>query len=97
MLPIAPTWYTSTLVGALVGHAIPEEFALDFAMPITFLAMVAPMLKTLPHVAAALTSVGLALALAGLPHGAGLMVAAVAAMVVGAGAEAWLARRGAAA
>jgi predicted branched-subunit amino acid permease len=96
MLPIAPTWYTSTLVGALVGHAIPEEFALDFAMPITFLAMVAPMLKTLPHVAAALTSVVLALVLAGLPHGAGLMVAAVAAMVVGAGAETWLARRGAA-
>jgi len=93
MLPIAPTWYLSTLAGALVGQTIPEAFALDFAMPITFLAMVAPMLKTLPHVAAALTSVGVALALAGLPHGAGLMVAAVAAMVVGASAEAWLANR----
>ena len=97
MLPITPIWYAATLAGALVGQTIPEQFALDFAMPITFLAMVAPMLKTLPHVAAAFTSVGLALALAGLPHGAGLMVAAVAAMVVGAGAEAWLARRGAAA
>ncbi|MEZ5720575.1 MAG: AzlC family ABC transporter permease [Paracoccaceae bacterium] len=96
MILIAPTWYLATLVGALVGQAIPEELALDFAMPITFLAMIAPMLKTLPHVAAALTSIGLALALSGLPHGAGLMVAAVAAMAVGAGTETWLAHRRAA-
>ena len=97
MILIAPTWYLATLAGALVGQAIPEALALDFAMPITFLAMIAPMLKTLPHVVAALTSIGLALALAGLPHGAGLMVAALAAMVAGAGAETWLARRGQAA
>ncbi len=93
MLFAAPAWYIATLAGALVGQAIPETFALDFAMPIAFLAMVAPMLKTLPHVAAALTSVGLALALTGLPNGAGLLVAAVAAMLVGAGTEHWLARR----
>lgn len=93
MLLIAPAWYGATLTGALVGKTIPEAFALDFAMPITFLAMVAPMLKTLPHLAAALTSIGLALALSGLPGGAGLLVAAAAAMLVGAGTELWLARR----
>ena len=71
MLLAAPSWYAATLAGALAGQAIPEEYALDFAVPIAFLAMVAPMLKTLPHLAAALTSVGLALALTGLPHGAG--------------------------
>ncbi|MCB1328060.1 MAG: AzlC family ABC transporter permease [Maritimibacter sp.] len=97
MLLTAPGWYLATFVGARVGQAIPEAMALDFAMPITFLAMLAPMLKTLPHVAAALTSVALALALSGLPHGAGLMVAAGAAMGVGAGTESWLARRGGAA
>ena len=93
MLFIAPSWYLATLAGALLGRAIPEGLALDFAMPITFLAMVAPMLKTLPHVAAALTSVVLALALGGLPHGTGLLLAALAAMAVGAGAEILLQRR----
>ena len=93
MLFVAPAWYLATLAGALVGQAIPDGFALDFAMPITCLAMVAPMLKTLPHLVAALTSIGLALALGGLPHGAGLLVAAVAAMGAGAGTEALLERR----
>ena len=87
MVFIAPAWYAATLAGALLGQAIPEEFALDFAMPITFLAMVAPMLKTGPHLAAALTSILLALALAGLPYGSGLLVAAAAAMAVGAATE----------
>lgn len=92
---MAPLWYGATYLGARLGDAIPEALALDFAMPITFLAMVAPMLKSAAHVAAALTSVLLALALAGLPHGAGLLLAAVAAMAVGAGTEVWLGQRAA--
>lgn len=87
--PVCPLWYVFTLVGALVGTAIPDWMALDFAVPITFLAIVAPMLRTLAHVAAAATSVVLALILAGLPFSLGLMVAAVAAMVVGAAVESW--------
>ncbi|MZR11875.1 branched-chain amino acid ABC transporter permease [Maritimibacter sp. DP07] len=84
IVPIAPLWYGATWLGAVVGGRIPESFALDFAMPITFLAMVAPMVKSLAHLAAAMTSVVLALALAWMPFGSGLLVAAIAAMVVGA-------------
>ena len=92
VLLIGPLWYAGTLTGALVGKAIPPELALDFAVPITFLAMIAPMLRTLAHVAAASTSVVLALVLAGLPFGTGLLIAAVAAMAVGAGVEVVLGR-----
>jgi predicted branched-subunit amino acid permease len=60
LLPVCPLWYVFTLVGALVGETIPESLALDFAVPITFLALVAPMLKTLAHLAAAVTSVAMA-------------------------------------
>jgi predicted branched-subunit amino acid permease len=56
---------------------------LDFALPITFLAMVAPMLRTSAHLAAAATSVVVALALSGLPSGFGLLIAAACAMAVG--------------
>ena len=94
--PVCPLWYVFTLVGALVGEAIPEAFALDFAVPITFLAVLAPMLRTVAHVAAAATSVILALALAWMPAGVGLLLAAGAAMAVGAAVEVWMERRRAA-
>ena len=90
--PVAPTWYLASLAGALLGAAIPPAFALDFALPITFLAMIAPMLKSAAHVAAALTSVLVALALAWMPYGSGLLLAALAAMMVGAEVERQMAR-----
>ena len=86
-VPALVFWYASTLSGAMLGQTIPPEFALDFAVPIAFMAIVAPMLRTLAHVAAALTSIVLALALAFLPYSAGLLIAAAAAMVVGAEVE----------
>ncbi len=85
--PVAPAWYLASLAGALLGAAIPPQYALDFGLPITFLAMIAPMLKSAAHLAAALTSVTAALALAWLPYGSGLLVAALLAMVVGAEVE----------
>ncbi|KAA9010557.1 AzlC family ABC transporter permease [Histidinibacterium aquaticum] len=91
-LPIATLWTGMTLFGALVGGRIPEAFALDFALPITFISLIAPMLKTLAHVAAALTSVVLALALAWLPSGFGLLIAAACAMVAGAVVETLMVR-----
>ncbi len=90
---IAPVWVIATAVGALVGAQIPEAYALDFVVPIMFLAMVAPMLRSLAHVGAAFVSALLGLALAGLPSGMGLIVAAVCAMMVGAAIEVWMERR----
>lgn len=90
--PICPLWYGATFAGATLGTAIPAGFALDFAVPITFLAMIAPGLRTLPHVVAAFVSVTGALALAWVPYGGGLLVAAVAAMAAGAQVELWMGR-----
>lgn len=77
-------WMIATWVGATVGQAIPDEIALDFAMPITFLAMIAPMLRTPAHLAACFVAIVLALMLAGLPSGLGLLVAAPVGMATGA-------------
>ncbi len=93
--PITPMWVAMTAVGALVGSRIPPEWALDFALPITFIGMFAPMLKTLAHVVAAAVSVAVALALLGLPSGLGLLIAAGAAMVAGATVETIMERRAA--
>ena len=86
---VCPLWYAFTYLGAVAGTRIPPEYALDFAVPITFLAMIAPALKTLAHVAAALTSIAAALALAWLPSGLGLIIAALAAVIVGGRVEVW--------
>ena len=83
----APVWYGGTVAGALIGRGVPEALALDFAVPVTFLALIAPALRTLAHVAAAVMALVLGLALAGLPWNAGLMLAALAAMAAGAEVE----------
>lgn len=89
---MAPFWYVSTLVGALLGSAIPPEYALDFALPITFVALVAPSLRSLPHLAAAFVSVVVSLVLAFLPYNLWLLVAGLAAMMTGAAVENWMKR-----
>ena len=87
MIPMAPLWTVFSWVGAVFGARLFADLPLDFAMPILFLALVAPMLKSLAHVAAAVTSIVVALALTGLPSGLGLIAAACAAMAVGAEVE----------
>jgi predicted branched-subunit amino acid permease len=67
--------------------------AIDFAVPVTFIALFAPALRTLPHLAAALVSVAAALIFAGLPYSTGVLVAAGLAMVTGAEVERWQERR----
>ena len=85
--PICPFWYLATYLGAVLGSTIPPAFALDFAVPITFLAIVAPAFKTLAHVAAAVTAVILAVALSWMPYNLWLLLAALAGMIVGAEVE----------
>jgi predicted branched-subunit amino acid permease len=85
--PVAPVWYAMTLLGALLGTQIPEGWSLDFALPVAFLAMVAPMLRTPAHVAAAVVACCVALLAAGLPYNLGLIVAGIAGMMAGARVE----------
>ena len=91
-VPTCPTWYMGTLAGVMLGKSIPPAFALDFAVPVTFLAMIAPMLRSVPHLVAACVSVVAALSLGFLPAGTGVLAAAAIAMVAGAQTETWLAR-----
>ena len=85
--PMVPTWILATYLGAVLGNQIPEAFALDFAMPVLFLSLIGPALRSLAHIGAALTAVVLSLAFAWLPFNLGLIVAALPAMAVGAELE----------
>lgn len=85
--PVCPMWWIFTLVGALIGEAIPASFALDFAVPITFLAIIAPALRTRAHVAAATTAAFLSLLLVSVPYNLGILLAGLGGMMIGAQVE----------
>jgi len=89
---VAP-WVLATWAGLRLGATVPPGWPLDFALPIAFLSLIGPMLRTPAHVAAALVSVAAALALWWLPYNLGLLVAAISAMMTGARVELWQARR----
>jgi len=77
------TWQASTAVGIFLGAAIPDSWSLDFALPLTFIAMVVPVLKNRPAIAAALSAGAVALAAHSLPYGLGLILAALVGIIVG--------------
>lgn len=77
------TWQVSTAVGILLGSAIPESWPLSFALPLTFIAMVVPALKSRPAVASALSAGATALLAYSLPYKLGLILAALVGIGVG--------------
>ena len=91
--PITPLWILATYLGAVLGARIPESWALDFALPITFLAMIGPMMRTLPHVIAALVAIVVSLLTVAIPFNLGLLIAGCAGMMAGAQAEVSAERR----
>ncbi|WP_170332454.1 AzlC family ABC transporter permease [Ruegeria arenilitoris] len=91
--PITPLWILATYMGAVLGTRIPESWALDFALPITFLAMIGPMMRTLPHVVAAMVAIVVSLLTVAIPYNLGLLIAGCAGMMAGAQAELMMERR----
>ena len=76
-------WQTSTALGILLGVAVPSNWPLDFALPLTFIAIVVPSLKNRPMIAAAVSAGLVALLAYGLPLKLGLIVAALTGIAVG--------------
>lgn len=82
-LALWSTWQASTALGIFLGVAIPASWSLDFALPLTFIAMVVPVLKGRPSVAAALSAGVTALVAHSLPYKLGLILAALVGITVG--------------
>ncbi|MGA2820427.1 MAG: AzlC family ABC transporter permease [Anaerolineales bacterium] len=82
-LTLWSAWQASTAVGILLRARVPTSWQLDFALPLTFLALLVPMLRDRPAIAAAAAAGSLAVILGGLPDRIGLLIAAAAG--VGAG------------
>lgn len=78
-------WNVWTLVGALAGSRFANATAwgLDFAMVVTFIGIVVPMIVSMPMLAAALVAGTVATLAYGLPHNLGLILAALCGIAAG--------------
>lgn len=76
-------WQVSTALGIFLGKSISESLPLDFALPLTFIAMVVPALKNRPMIASALSAGLVALLAYSLPFKLGLILAALTGIAVG--------------
>ncbi|BDQ34506.1 AzlC family ABC transporter permease [Pseudodesulfovibrio portus] len=77
----------TTALGAYLGAIIPPQWELDFAIPLTFTALVIPAVKDRPAALAAAAAGCVALLAVGLPYNLGLMAAAVCGIAAGCLAE----------
>jgi 4-azaleucine resistance transporter AzlC len=77
------SWQVSTAIGILLGAQIPQSWSLDFALPLTFIALVRPTLTDRPAVLAAGAAGVIAVLAVSLPYKLGLVLAAISGIVVG--------------
>ena len=82
-------WQISTIVGVIAGSTIPENWELSFAIPLTFIAIVVPLLKNTPTIICALTSCLIAIFGQSLPWNTWIIVAALGGILIGASIEKW--------
>jgi predicted branched-subunit amino acid permease len=77
------SWQAWNLAGYFAGNVIPASWSLDFAVPLCFLALLAPLLRGAPAIAAAAAAAIGVLALETLPMRLNLVTAGVLGIVVG--------------
>ncbi len=89
-------WQVTNIAGYFIGNLIPPSWSLDFAVPLCFIALVAPHFRTSPTIIAALVAGVAVIALNGLPMNLNLIVAGLIGIAAGTLAdfarERWTAR-----
>lgn len=80
-------WQITIALGLFIGPVIPEEWSLEFAVPILFIGLIVIGLDRYPKLIAALVGAGVTYLFAGLPNRAGLLVGALVGIIAGTIAE----------
>jgi predicted branched-subunit amino acid permease len=76
-------WQGVTALGLLIGPVVPEEWNLEFAIPILFIGLLVLGIDHWPKVVAALVGAGVTYLAAGLPNRTGLLVGAFLGIIAG--------------
>ena len=75
-------WQLSCMAGFFAGFLVPASWSLEFAVPLCFIALVAPLMRDAPSICAAIVAGVAVIALSGLPMRLNLVVAGVIGIVV---------------
>jgi len=76
-------WQLTNMAGYFAGHAVPASWQIDFAVPLCFIALVAPLLRSAPVVIAAAIGGVAVVALDALPMKLNLIAAGALGIVAG--------------
>lgn len=76
-------WQITTMTGFLTGNLIPTNWSLEFAVPLCFLSLVAPLLRNVPSIFAAVVAGIAVIALQGLPMRLNLIAAGLLGIAAG--------------
>ncbi len=76
-------WQISTILGIAVGASVPKSLSLEFAIPLTFIALLSNFLNKSHFIATAFTSAVLMVVFKPLPFNAGFFIAVFAGVFVG--------------
>ena len=77
------SWQIATIIGVVAGNVIPENWSLGFAIPLTFIAVVAPAIKNRADLAACVTAGCISIIGQGLPWKTWIVAAALGGIVAG--------------
>lgn len=76
-------WQVTTALGLAIGPVVPEEWNLEFAVPLLFLGLIVIGIDKSSKLVAALMGAGVTFVAAGLPNRTGLLVGAVVGIAAG--------------
>lgn len=82
-LTLWSAWQISTLAGLLAGARIPAQWSLDFAAPLTFIALLTPLLRDRPSIFAAVVAALASIFTLHAPLRLGLVAAILAGVIAG--------------
>ncbi len=87
-------WQITTAIGYSAGRLLGDPLALglDFTLPVVFIAILIPLLKSRADVISALVACVIALVAWSLPNKLGLLIAIAAGIAVGFGVDKWISR-----
>lgn len=68
-------WHGSVLVGFVFGNFLPQNLSLDYAIPLSFVALAMPTMKNKKYIIVAILAATLAVILKPLPYNLGLLIA----------------------
>lgn len=77
-------WHASVVAGHVFGNFAPASWALDFAVPLSFITLLIPTIKNRKYLAVAAFSGAASILLRPLPYNLGLVVTALLAVALGA-------------